>query len=69
MTIGGLPLITYAPRRRGGGGNSPIHFHCLLHAKREEGVQKACKTAYVLNGRPLCDNVSIRVFILYVGVF
>ena len=35
---------------------SPIHFHYVLHAKRGEGgegVQIACKIAYVLNGRPL----------------
>ena len=35
-----------------GGVKSPIHFHCVLHAKRGEGVQKACKIAYVLSGRP-----------------
>ena len=29
----GLPLITYAPRERG--VMSPLHFHCVLHAKRE----------------------------------
>ena len=43
---------------RGGGGGEgfkpPIHFHCVLHAKRGRGggVQKACKIAYILNGRP-----------------
>ena len=36
MTIRGLPLITYAPRERGG-VKSPIHFHCVLHAKRGGG--------------------------------
>ena len=30
--VGDLPLITYAPRGRGG-VKSPIHFHCVLHAK------------------------------------
>ena len=33
---GGLPLITYAPRGRGG-VKAPIHFHCVLHAKRGGG--------------------------------
>ena len=32
----GLPFSTYAPRG-GGGFNSPIHFHCVLHAKRGGG--------------------------------
>ena len=36
-----------------GGFKPPIHFHCVLHAKRGRGVQKAFKIAYVLNGRPL----------------
>ena len=48
----GLPFSTYAPRGGGEGFKPPIHFHCVLHAKRGRGVQKACKTAYVLNGRP-----------------
>ena len=32
----------------------PIHFHCVLHAKKKGGggVQKTCKIAYILNGRP-----------------
>ena len=47
----GLPLITYAPRGLGG-SKPPIHFHCVLHAKRGGGVQIACKNAYVINGRP-----------------
>ena len=25
-----------------GGVKPPIHFHCVLHAKRGGGVQKAC---------------------------
>ena len=28
-----------------GGFKSPIHFHCVLHAKGGGGVQKACKIA------------------------
>ena len=51
--VWGLPLITYAPRGRGW-VKPPIHFYCVLHAKRGEGVQVACKIAYVINGRPLC---------------
>ena len=35
--VGGLPLITYAARGRGRGVKSPIHFHCVLHAKRGGG--------------------------------
>ena len=45
-----LPFSTYAPRGRG--VKSPIHFHCVLHAKRGDGVQMAFISAYVLNGRP-----------------
>ena len=37
----------------GGWGKYHRHFYCVLHAKRGEGVQIACKIAYVLNGRPL----------------
>ena len=29
----GLPLIMYAPKGRGGGSKSSLHFHCVLHAK------------------------------------
>ena len=36
----------------GGGVNPPIRFHCVLHAKKEKGIQKACKIAYVINRRP-----------------
>ena len=43
-------MITYV--LRGGGVESPIHFHCVLHAKRGVGGPD-CKSAYVLNGRPL----------------
>ena len=39
----------------GGGVKLPIHFHCVLHAKRGGGeeVQKACENVYEINGRPL----------------
>ena len=59
IMIWGLPLITYAPRGGGGGSKPPIHFHCVLHAKRGEGVQIAFKHAYVINGRPLFNPEDI----------
>ena len=34
-----------------GGVMPPIHFHCVLHAKRG-WVGPTCKIAFVLNGRP-----------------
>ena len=39
VLLWGLPLITYAHRGRGGGGGvkPPIHFYCVLHAKRGGG--------------------------------
>ena len=51
----------------GDGVESPIHFYCVLHAKRGEGVQIACKIAYVLNGRPhslfeICPVINKTVF-------
>ena len=70
----GLLLITYAPSRRGGGVKPPIHFYCVLHAKRGEGVQIACNIAYVINGRThihyigLCNvHLGNAVDSLYVG--
>ena len=30
---------------------------CVLHTKRGEGVQIACKIAYIINGKPLCQTV------------
>ena len=57
--IRGLPFSTYEPRGRWGGGvNSPIHFHCVLHTKGGKGVQVVCKIAYTLNGRPLTIDGS-----------
>ena len=50
----GLPFSTYAPWGRcvcGGGVKSPLRITC----KRGDGVQIACKIAYVLNGRRLMD--------------
>ena len=34
----------------------PIHFFCVLHAKWGGAVQKACKTADVINERPVWNN-------------
>ena len=47
----GLPLITYAPRGRGGVSLPYISIAYYIQ-KGGEGVQKACKIAYVINGRP-----------------
>ena len=52
VTVRGLPFSMYAPKMEGG-CKSPLHFHCVLHAKRGEGVKIACEIAYILNGRPL----------------
>ena len=50
--IGGLPLITYAPR--GEGGSSLLYISIAYHMQKGGGwLQIACKIAYVLNGRPL----------------
>ena len=46
----------YAPRGRGGGVKPPIHVYCVLYVKRGEGVQIACKIAYVINGRPQTEK-------------
>ena len=35
--IRGFPFSMYAPRGTGEGVKSPIHFHCILHAKRVRG--------------------------------
>ena len=38
----GLPFSTYAPRG-GGGVKPPIHFHCVLRAKRGRGRPESMK--------------------------
>ena len=51
----GLPLITYAPRGRGGvgGGGGLLYISIAYYMqKMKEGVQIACKFAYLINGRP-----------------
>ena len=51
----GLPLITYAPRGRGGGQASYTFLLRITCKKKKKGggaVQIACKIAYVINGRP-----------------
>ena len=35
IPLWGLPFSTYAPIGEEAGVKSPIHFHCILHAKRE----------------------------------
>ena len=63
VSVWGLPLFTYAPRGRGGGQVSNT-FHCVFHAKREEGVQIACKNAYVINGRPFLAILTLLTSML-----
>ena len=46
------PSINYVRTYGKRGVKSPIHLHCVLHAKGGEGVQIAGKIAYVINGRP-----------------
>ena len=54
-SLRGLPFSTYAPRGGGGGGHVSYTFPLRITCKKGggEGVQIACKIAYVLNGRPL----------------
>ena len=51
--LGGLPLSTYAARGGRGGSSLLYIFIAYYMQKGGEGVQIACKIAYVLNGRPL----------------
>ena len=52
----GLPFSTYAPRG-GVGGSSPLYISIAYYMQKGgEGVQIACKIAYVLNGRPLSEK-------------
>ena len=60
VRIRGLPLSTYAQRGRGGVGPNAYVVYRLSQARLGEfaykggrGVQKAVKSAYVLNGSPL----------------
>ena len=48
----GLPLITYAPWGEGGGQSLLYISIAYYMQKGGEGVQIACKNAYVINGRP-----------------
>ena len=48
-------ILSFSMVHREGGLKSPVHFHCILHAKRGEVVQIACKIAYILNGTPQTD--------------
>ena len=56
--LGGLPFSTYAPRGRGGqvSYTFPLRITCK---KGGEGVQIACKIAYVLNRRHLDGALHI----------
>ena len=56
------PSINYV-RTQGEGVKPSIHFYCVLHAKRGEGVQIACKIAYVINGRPVLNYRLLHCFI------
>ena len=51
--VRGLPLITYVPRGREGGSSLLYISIAYFMQKGGEGVQIACKIAYVFNGRPL----------------
>ena len=57
--IWGLPLITYAHRGRWGGSRLPYISIAYNMQKGGEWVQIACKIAYVLNRRPLCNAHGI----------
>ena len=61
--IGGLPLITYAPRggRVGVGGSSLLYISIVYYMQKKkggggEGVQIACKNAN--NGRPIWGKIT-----------
>ena len=56
FVVGGLPLIRYAPRGRGGGSNLLYISIAYYMQKGGEGVQMACQIAYVINGRPLVEK-------------
>ena len=53
MQVWGLTLITYAPG--GAGWGSSLLYISIAYNMQKwgEGVQIACKNAYVINGRPL----------------
>ena len=52
-------LCTRSRRGRGGGVSSLLYIYIAYYMQKGgEGVQIACKTAYVLNGRPLIQNHS-----------
>ena len=61
--VWGHPFSTYAPRERG--GSSILYISIAYYMQKEgEGVQIACKIAYVLNGRPLSDNTVKPLWML-----
>ena len=58
----GLPLITYPARGRGGQASYTFALRITCKKGGGEGVQIACKNAYVINGRPLA--LAVNFFIL-----
>ena len=67
--VRGLPLSTYAQRGRGGVGPNAYVVYRLSQARLREfaykggrGVQKAGKSAYVLNGSPLSQRTLSRYY-------
>ena len=47
----------------GRGGSSPLYISIAYYMQigGGEGVQIACKSMYILNGRPLCGVVCMKV--------
>ena len=65
----GLPLITYAPRGRGGGDQASYTFLLRITCKKRGGggFQIACKIAYIINGRP--HTFIIIIFIMIYNIY
>ena len=59
----GLPFSMYAPRGGGGGRSSLLYISIAYYMQKGGGwVQIACKSAYVLNGRPQRHNDVRRIY-------
>ena len=53
LLIGAFHLVRTHLGREGGGGSSLLHISIAYYMQKGgEGVQIACKIAYLLNGRP-----------------
>ena len=64
VSLGGLPFSMYAPRGGGRGGSRLLYISIAYYMQKGgEGVQIACKIAYILNGRPL--EMSVYMIIRY----